>query len=381
MIVDAVLLVWGWSVLMVTAVAVLRSRRLRVGAPPSVHRRTDATILVIRPCSGAEPGLEARLVETGAFVARVDARIVFAVEDACDAARPIADAAAALLCSRGLDARVLLTHANGPNRKADQLARVLSAHTADVVVSIDSDIEIGDLHVEDLLRPLLEEDAALTWVPPVEIGAQATIGDRVMAAVLGSSLHAFTLLAGLDPRGLVGKMFAVRRSALESIGGFDALTTYLGEDVELGRRLLATEAKILAVPRVVLARAQGRSLDATIVRLARWLAVVRAQRPWLLATYPLLFSATLPIVALSLASVREGGSVAPLVVAVVARAVAALAAGRFVDARTRRTAFAWAWAADVALLVAFFITLVQRRVSWRGRLLEILPNGELRDAA
>ena len=389
---DFLLLAWAWAVFSVTVVAALRSRRLRrdelasgdpspLEEPSRAEWAFPASILVVRPCSGVESGLASRLVDTAAFVAGARARVVVAVEAARDPAFPVAEAAVEVLRARGVDAHVVITHARGPNRKAGQLARVVSLHAAGVVVSIDSDVELGDLRLHHLIDPMIEEDAALTWVPPVELVRNPTIGDRLMAAVLGGSLHAFTLLAGLDPQGLVGKVFAMRRTALDSIGGFDALTTYLGEDVELGCRLLAIDAKIVAVPRVVHARAEGRTLEQTVTRLARWLAVVRAQRPWLLASYPILFFATLPIAVATCANWRLGGSFAPVVLVVGARILAAFSAERFVNARTRRTAFAWAWATDLVLCAAFVVALWRRRVVWRGRSLDILPNGELRDAA
>ena len=257
---------------------------------------------------------------------------MFAVARADDPAHDVAQAVCDALRADGRDVAVRVTGASGANQKAAQLARVIAAERCDVVVNLDSDVDCAtvDLHA---LVAALGGDGALgaVWAPVVEDGG-VTLGDRASDALLAGSLHAFPLLAALDPRGLVGKVVALRREALDRVGGFDALTDYLGEDMELARRLRAAGYRTQAASFVAVSRAEGRTWGAAVVRYARWITVIRAQRPALLASYPALFFATPLLV---------GGGIAAGAPAVVA--------------------------------------LGTREVRWRGRVLAVDAGGTLRE--
>jgi ceramide glucosyltransferase len=403
-------LAWGWAaaVASVSAAAVWRRARARPPAPG----RDARPVVLARPCAGDEPGLEARLAAMPR--SRVPVAVRITVARSADRA-PSMEAAAARLRAAGVDARVLVVPTDAPNRKAGQLAG-LAATLGDVLlVSADADVDLAGFDLDALVDPLRDgtsggpdettagaSEAApggaprgpgspalgATWAPPAEAGAArrgaspalgatwappaevggSTWADRASGAVLGGSLHAFPLLAGLDPGGLVGKVFAARLDRVRRAGGLEALCAYVGEDMELARRLRRAGFATAAVPGV--ARAcppAGRTWGAVVERYGRWLAVIRRQRPALLASYPLLFAATGPLVALALAVAAPGAAAlavgARLAVAVAARRAAALPsrpAAPFVDAVL----------ADVLLWAALCRALASRRVTWRGRVVE-----------
>ena len=291
---------------------------------------------------------------------------------------------AARLRARGVDASVFVTNAVGPNHKADQLARAMAlprARAREIVVVADTDVELGHDAVLRLVGAL--GDAGAAWAPPVERGGTRTWGDHASQSGLDASLHSFPLLAGIDPRGLVGKLFAVRRSALQAIGGFEALTHHLGEDMELARRLRLAGHRIRVSPQLAIATAEGRSLRDVAARYTRWLLVVRAQRARLLFSYPLLLAAS-PIFAalLAIAIHRHDRPLATLAVAGLtvrfgiacfARATAGLPIAPLYAALQ-------SLAADALLLVALATACTSREVTWRGRRLTIGHDGTLRDA-
>jgi ceramide glucosyltransferase len=119
-----------------------------------------------------------------------------------------------------------------------------------------------------------------------------------------------------------------------------------------------------------------------VARYGRWLSVIRAQRPALLASYPALFFAT-PLLALAATvAVLTGRAGAPslgaeALVLLLRGAVgwaAARASGR---ARGIAPVLTDAVLADALLGWAFVRALRTRSVSWRGRVLRIAPGGEL----
>jgi ceramide glucosyltransferase len=376
-IADALLRAWvlGYAAAAVTAVvrAATRSRsraRARRGTLASLD------VVLVRPLAGDETGLEERLARTGGATF-----VVLAVGSREDPAEPVAQAAAARLRARGVNALALVTNAVGPNHKADQLARALAtplAEQARFVVVADSDVELEDDSVEELVHALEGADAA--WAPPAEHGPISTWGDRASQAVLDASLHSFPLLAGIDPKGLVGKLFAVRREALAAAGGFGALTAYLGEDMELGRRLRAAGKRVVVAPLVARSMARGRRLNDVLARYTRWLLVVRSQRPHLLLSYPLLLapSPALVVVLVFCAAAQHRAlataAIAGLAVRMGVALAARVAAGLPLEPMR---AVVQALSADLVLLIAMVRACSSSEVVWRGRRLTLTRSGTL----
>lgn len=381
MIADAVLRGWvvGYAAAAATAIVRAATRAHAPRAASDAKPLMDAVVLV-RPLAGDEPGLAERLLETGGATF-----VLFAVGQRDDTAEPIAQHVAATLRSRGVAAVVVVTHAARPNHKADQLARALAtplARVASIVVVADSDVALADGDVERLADATRRADAV--WVPPVERGPVLTWGDRASHAVLDASLHSFPLLAGIDPGGLVGKLFAVRRDALDEIGGFAGLSAHLGEDMELARRLRERGRKIAVAPGFAPSMAQARSLNDVLARYTRWLLVIRMQRPRLLLSYPLLLApspllAVVVLLALSahaptLMTAAAGGLVVRVVIACAARHLAGLAFAPV-------AATVEALAGDLLLLIAAARACASNVVTWRGRRLELTRAGTLRAAS
>lgn len=388
------LFVWGYAVASTSLYGAGRAvwQRMR-SAPPRLPEPTRA--LVVRPCAGLEPGLDRALASL--IHARTGAEIAcrLAVESASDPAAPAATAAVAALREAGIDAAVVFTSASAPNHKAAQIAAVVAREERpfDAIVVADSDVDLEGFDLDALLAPLLagrgerspaDPLAGAVWAPPVEAGAISANGDRASRALLSGSLHAFTILGSLDGDGLVGKLFAVRRDAIEAAGGFDALERVLGEDMEIARRLKDAGSSILVAPAVARSLKTGRTWQSAVDRYARWLTVIRAQRPHLLASYPLLFFATplllagsallapfAPLLALATALCALSSR---LVTAVCARALAGF------DLSIRE-AIADAALSDALLAHAFARAMVTRTVTWRGRTLTVDRRGILVEAA
>lgn len=359
------------------AATAMRALRRRLRAPEGA--RASGSVLLVRPCAGAEPELTARLARRGGA-----GDVLFAVAREDDPALPAVREAARLLEEEGARARVLVTGALGPNQKSDQLARALDAAASDahVLVFADSDVELADDDVTALAASTDDATVGAAWAPPVEDGLVATAGDAASHAVLGGSLHAFPLLAGIDRRGMVGKLFAVRRETLEAIGGFSTLRRHLGEDMELARRLDALGLRVVAARRVARSKARGRSLAEVHDRYVRWLTVIRAQRAPLLASYPLLLAPSPLLLALGAFALVRGDAPLLGVVAVglvtrfaVAASARAASSGRPTLARTVSDAMI----ADAVLTAAWITALSTRKVRWRDRALAVGAGGLLEE--
>lgn len=359
------LIALAWSLIVAGAsfTALLSAIRRR----PSGAAVTAKRLVLVRPCAGHEDGLDARLAVSGGADL-----VLFAVESSLDPATTSAHRAARTLAARGTKAVVVHTHARGPNRKAAQLAEALrsvSPSGDDVIVIADSDVDLERTDLYPLVAMLEERGVGAAWAPPVEAGVVSTTGDRVARAVLTSSLHAFPFLAGIDGDGMVGKLFAVRASALVDANGFDPLVDRLGEDVALARALRKAGWRVRVAPVVASSVASGRRATDVIARLARWVQVVRTERPWLLPSYPLLFAPTPLAMALlgwGIAS-SDRTRVAAAALVLLSRLVVARFSVRDVVI------------GDAALLAAFVRALSTRTFAWRGRALRIGRGGRLEE--
>lgn len=371
---DIALSVWaaGVSAIHVHAAARAGSWRAPAREPGDAHA-TD--VLLVRPCAGADPSLRELLRSTGDMVEARGVAVVFAVGSESDPAHPIAVDVADGLRRRGIDVSVRVTTTRGPNHKAAQLETVCRDAGRPFVVVADSDVDLAGLRLGALVAELRwDERTAAVWAPPVESPVDPTLGDRLSAAVLGASLHAFPVLVGLDPRGMVGKLFAVRRASVDACGGFGALRNVLGEDVELARRLRERGERVAVAPTIGRARPRGRRVVDVVRRFARWMMVLRGQRPGLLVTYPSLFCATTPLV---LACLVAGGGVAWIAAAAVAisRWLVACAGAR--RAGSPLPSIPLLVASDLVLLAALVLALRTRSVRWRDRSLRLGARGEL----
>lgn len=354
-------------------------------APPSSD--PPPRVLVMRPCAGLEPHLARSLSSTSTLRYDGPLRVVLSTSTADDPARAVqrqvADGPLATVNTQVLVAPTQPGSSNaGANLKASQLAAIIDGASDDIALVVDSDVDLDGLDLDALLRPLRrpENKVGAVWCPPVEREPK-TLGDTLSAALLGGSLHAFALLGTLDPKGLVGKTFAVRLDALRQIGGFGDLVWHLGEDMELSRRLGQAGWMVKRSDVPVASLASGRSVRQVVARYSRWMMVIRSQRPALLLTYPLLIAGTpmLLLAAALAASFGVPGMGLAATVAVSMRLAVAIAA-RVLSGRTARVfgTLADTVLADGLMLLAFArAAFGPARVRWRQRWIRIGPRGRL----
>lgn len=371
---------WATAVTVTSAVATRRAWLHR--RSPAVPRRPRLpSVVVVRPCAGLEPHLERSLRSTASLRYSGPLRIVFSTSTPDDPACPLLHRIAGQLRREGIEAEVRVIPPCGPNLKASQLSGIIDVADDEIAMVIDSDVELSSMDLDELLAPLLDRSSRVgaVWCPPVE-REPSGLGDRLSAAVLGGSLHAFPLLGTLDPGGMVGKTFAIRTDALRHAGGFGSLVRHLGEDMELARRLAEHGWSVSMGATVVTSLASGRRARDVLARYARWLMVIRAQRPALLLSYPLLLAAT-PLLLLAAAvgwmlGLPTAGIA--MIATVAGRVGVTLVARRLAGRRLAPSGVLLdAVLADLVLLAAFARALGPARVRWRERSLRLGARGLL----
>jgi glycosyltransferase involved in cell wall biosynthesis len=118
----------------------------------------------------------------------------------------------------------------------------LQASTGDILVYIDADSRAPLRLIERMERQLLRSPRTVAITGPYRFY------DWDLVGVVCARLYDLTLARGAHVLAqdvlkvgalLYGANFAVRRQALEAIGGFDTSIEFHGEDTNLGRRLAA----------------------------------------------------------------------------------------------------------------------------------------------
>jgi ceramide glucosyltransferase len=174
----------------------------------------------------------------------------------------------------------------------------------------------------------------------------------------------------------LGAVMAVRRQALEGIGGFKALADYLADDFELGRRVARNGARIGLCPVVVDCCEPPQSWSAVWRHQLRWARTIRVCRP---APYALsiLSNATLwPV--LWLVAHPAGLARWAVALCLVVRLLTAA------DSQRRLTQslahLPWLWLApvkDALQFVLWALAFLGNQVEWRGQRYRVDGSGKL----
>jgi len=298
--------VWGGTSLFFSLLLVLGVLRLRK-VPPSPPREWPP-IVILRPCEGSEPGLYENLLSSLQAHYPGRRRVLLLCPSKNDPAYPTLERVAQAATPE-VPVELLLTRPEARhNRKVAQLSVGLARSTEAIVVAADSDVHLGPSDLSALVSmicgppsvPSKKGQVGIAFAAPVE-QAPRTRWDRISSALVGGSAQNFMALYGLTRLiggvpSMAGALLAISRSALGEIGGLHSVQTILGEDYELAHRLCAAGYAVEQSPYPAHCSDGGRSLRGVIARVGRWLMVIRAQRPFLLLTYPIFIAATPPLV-------------------------------------------------------------------------------------
>jgi ceramide glucosyltransferase len=348
-----------------------RSRAVRRASEAGACNAGDA--LVLRPVKGEEPWLEANL---RAPVVVPGARECFSVGCVAEAAHLFAMRAASE--RRGVE--VSVGELALPNPKVAHLAHAYAQQpSSPIVVVVDADVDPRTVDGAGIVAALQDPVVDAVWQPVVE-GPGETLGDALSEAILLGSFHAFPLLGLLDRGGLVGKVSAVRRRALEDVGGFVALGHVLGEDMELAAAIREHGCETRMLTTVARSTARGRGVREVFDRFVRWTLVTKSQRPAKLFSYPLFFF-PVPLVAMGVGCMECPEAFYFLALALVARAsLVVLGTWRAGTLARVPRVLALAPLADLLLLAAWLRALTLRTVTWRGTRMRFGERGRLERA-
>lgn len=369
---SAVLLVLVLASIAHCVLAILIVARFRFPREPGGAFTPPVTVL--KPLCGLEP----ELFECLRSFCEQDYpayQVVFGVRSADDPALSVVERLKRELPHADLEL-VVDPRLYGPNHKLSNLANMLGACRHDILVVADSDGRVEPTYLRSVVAPF--ENAQVGAVTCLYTGR----GLGGLASELGASfmndwfLPSVLIAMELDKlRFCFGATMAVRRDALEAIGGFAGLAPYLADDYLLGRLVSDRGLEVRLAASVVETLVFEPSLAALFRHELRWGRTFRTVRPigWALA----IVTDTTVLALLFLLS--SGGSALGFSLfsgAILLRCGLHIAVRR----RFRIDGPDRLWLAPVRDLLCFAVRIASffgRGIVWRGEKFVVLPSGRL----
>ena len=228
---------------------VLAVVRLRM-APALLPQRTSRSwppVTILKPVRGLEKNQKENLRST-CFQDYPDFQVVFSVQEADDPAIPLLREIQSEFGAERVTVAIENYQA-GTNGKINNMIGGLRYARHEILVISDSDVLLKPDYLKTIVAPLKDPEvgcactlykatAADRWFEKMEL---LTLNADFMANVL------FAHVSGAS-KFCLGASAALHRSTLEQIGGLEALSDYLVEDYEMGRRIWMLGKKIAIIP-------------------------------------------------------------------------------------------------------------------------------------
>jgi ceramide glucosyltransferase len=263
-----------------------------------------------------------------------------------------------------------------PNRKVYSLHRMYELARHPVIVTSDSDVRVGPRFLSTIAAEMQHEQVGLVtclyradpgryrWSVLEAVGLNTDFTGGVLVAVLIDGVK-FAL----------GPALAIRREALDRLGGFLGFKDFLAEDFMLGRLVSATGWKTFLSSYLVEHRIGAPGFLRSLKHQLRWARSTRRSRP--LGYCGQLLTNPLPL-ALVVCILRPEWWMV-IMIAGVFRTASAWATSQLVldDPLVRRR---W-WLVPVQDLISFAVWIAGffgHTVVWRGRRFRLLPDGRFR---
>jgi ceramide glucosyltransferase len=226
-------------------------------------------------------GLEARLKENIESFFRQDYpeyEILFAADGADDPALDVVRE----VCARypHIRSRVLVTGTPWPNPVVYSFHCMAEAAANDILVTTDSDVEVGPRYLREIVPPLLDPQVGM--VTCVYRGKNAAGFFSGLTAIgMSVEMTAGVLVANLleGMKFGLGPTTVVRKDSLASIGGYTALRDYIAYDFAIGNLMAKAGYRVVLSGHTIDHVVNQKSLRHMWQNQLRWAQTTRYSRP------------------------------------------------------------------------------------------------------
>ncbi|HYR03660.1 MAG TPA: bacteriohopanetetrol glucosamine biosynthesis glycosyltransferase HpnI [Syntrophobacteria bacterium] len=266
----------------------------------------------------------------------------------------------------------------GSNYKVCNLMNAFPMAKHDIIIVCDSDIRVGEGYLRAVCAPFADPGIGLVTSlyrtssfqgVPCAIEAMGFTAEMVPNVMVARKLEGLSFSLGAS--------MAVRREALEQIGGFRALVDYLADDYQLGNKIYRAGWRLALSDYRVESVMHRAPLANILSRQLRWARTVRVCRPRGYFASVI----TQPFPAACLALLVAGCAPAGLAAVGLLYLLRSLVALVYSRAFLRDNIFPrWLWLLPVRDGIAFVtwgLAFLGNRVHWRGHWYRLLPGGRI----
>jgi ceramide glucosyltransferase len=363
-------------------VAVRRYRRIAAVAAAQARgtRETDLPpVTILKPVHGMEPRL-AQNLESFFQQDYPDFEIIIAARDADNPALLVAEELRRKYPK--VRSRVMISGPPAwPSAKVFSLHRMIQSSRDEHFVISDSDVLVGPDFLRNVVPPLLDPTVGLVTClyQGMPAGGLWSLLEGVgMSVEMPSGVLVADMMEGM--RFALGAAMAVRRDALEKIGGIQTTADYYSDDFVLGNEIWSAGFRVVLSHYVVGHVLVPRSLEQTVADQLRWMKSTRYSRPRGHIGTGLTFA--VPFGVLGLVSAwalgRPGLGLALLAVTLLNRVAQSLLVGWGV--LRDRNALTCSWLYPLRDFMGFFIwgaSFTSRSFLWRGETYAFQDGGKI----
>jgi ceramide glucosyltransferase len=267
---------------------------------------------------------------------------------------------------------------HGPNYKVCNLINAYPKAKHDIIIVCDSDIRVGERYLREVCAAFADPAVGLVtslYRTTAVHGAATAVEAMGFTTEMVPNVMVALRLEGLSFA--LGASMAVRREALEKIGGFPALIDYLADDYQLGNKVFRAGYRLELSDCFVESVMHREGLGAVLSRQLRWARTMRVSRPGgyfasgITQPFPAAF------LALAVSGFSAAGAAAVLLLYTVRSLVALVFSCRYLrDGIFPR----WLWLLPLRDLLAFAtwaLAFLGNRVRWRGHLYRLHNGGRI----
>ncbi|PYV57513.1 MAG: glycosyl transferase [Acidobacteria bacterium] len=369
------------TVFLILALAAAVRYRIRAQREKQLIASTSALppVTILKPVHGAEPRLRENL-ESFFLQDYPDFEIVFGARDPSNEALKVVEDLQRHYPQ--VKARIVYSGPpQWPNAKVFSLDKMIATTTNDLLVVSDSDVEVGADFLRNIVPPLLQpENGLLTClyrgVPASSLWS--SLEALGMSVEMTSGVITADMMEGM--RFALGAVIALRRDALNKIGGMIAASDYYSDDFVLGNLVWAAGYNVVLSSYIAGHVLMPTSFIRSFGHQLRWTKSTRYSRPLghlgtgLTFAVPFGLLGWISAVALG----RPQFGLALLLAAILNRMIQSLAIGWGVTGDVRALALCWIYPLrDVIGFFAWAGSYFSRTFLWRGELYRFGAGGRI----
>jgi ceramide glucosyltransferase len=360
------------------SLACARSYFRKTGHPP-VPSFPSPPVSILKPAKGMDEDSYDNFASFCGQEYPEKVQIIFAVASPDDPVIPVIRQLMADFTNHDISL-VINPAMHGPNQKVSNLVNAFPEAKHEILIVSDSDISAEPDYLRSVAAHFSDPQVGLVTslyrtsdVHGIATALEATgfTTEMVPNVLVARQLEGLTFALGAS--------MAVRREALATIGGFEALADYLADDYQLGNKIHRAGWRIALDPCFVESVIKSENLMTVLSRQLRWARTMRVSRPggYLASGITLPFPAAL--LATLLAPSPAAGVAAVALLYAVRLGVSTVFSRRFV----RDNLFPrWLWLVPLRDMLSFFtwaLSFLGNRVEWRGTRFVLKSGGKIEE--